>query len=106
MAHQLPAHGLVALPLLEGVAGAVPVLVESQGRVGEFLLDEILNDGLLVFNGSVVPVQLLVHGDAAVAGDVKAFDHGCSFLSAMLRFIVDNIVSQAYQESNQNLWGR
>ena len=75
MAHQLPAHGLVALPLLEGVAGAVPVLVESQGAVRETALDEVREDGLLVFDGGVVPVQLLVHGDAAVTGDVKFFNH-------------------------------
>ena len=83
-AHQLPAHGLIALPLFEGVAGAVPVLVEGESAVGETLFYEVLDDGLLVFDGGVVPVLLLVYGNTAVTGDVKAFDHGCSFLSAML----------------------
>ena len=75
MGHEPLPHGLVALPLLKGVAGAVPVLVEGEGAVGEPLPDEILDDGLLVLDGHIVPVQLLIHGDAAVAGDVKGLDH-------------------------------
>ena len=67
--------GLVTLPLLEGVAGAVPVLEEGEGAVGELLPDERFNDGFLVFNGGVVPVQFFVYGDAAVAGDGKVFNH-------------------------------
>ena len=73
--HQLPAHGLVTLPLLEGVTGAVPVLEEGEGAVGELLPDERFNDGFLVFDGGVVPVQFFVYGDAAVAGDGKVFNH-------------------------------
>ena len=76
MPHQLPAHGLVVFPLLEGVAGAVAVLVEGQAGIGEPLAHEVRDDGLLVFDGRVVPVQLLVHRDAAVACNVVAFDHG------------------------------
>ena len=75
VAHQLPAHGLIALSLLKGVAGAIPILVKGQGAVGKFFPDKVRDDGLLVLNGGVVPVQLLVHGDAAVAGDVKFLNH-------------------------------
>ena len=71
MGHETPPHGLVALPLLEGVAGAVPVLVEGKGAAGELLLYEVLDDGLLVLDGHVVPVQLVVHGDSGVAGDIE-----------------------------------
>ncbi len=71
--HEPTSHGLVALPLLEGVAGAVPVLIEGEGAAGELAFDKVLNNGLLVFNGSVVPVQLLIHGDAAVARNIKPF---------------------------------
>ena len=73
--HEPLPHGLVALPLLEGVAGAVPVLVEGEGAAGELLLYEVLDDGFLVLDGHVVPVQLLVHGDAGVAGDIKGLGH-------------------------------
>ena len=76
--HQLPAHGLVVFPLLEGVAGAVAVLVEGQAGIREPLTDEVRDDGFLVFDGGVVPVQFLVHRDAAVARNVIAFDHGVS----------------------------
>ena len=82
VANQLPAHGLIAGALVEGVAGAVTVLVEGQGAVGEPLFHKVLNDGFLVFDGGVVPIQLLVHGNATVAGDVEVFDHvPASFLS-------------------------
>lgn len=75
MGHQLPAHRLVALPLLEGVAGAVPVLVEGEGTVGELLLYKVLDDRFLVFDGGVVAVLLLVYGDTAVSGNVEFFNH-------------------------------
>ena len=75
VAHEPPAHNLVALPLLEGIARAVPVLVEGEGAAGEFVLDEVLDDGLLVFDGHVVPVQLVIHGDAAVARNGKGLGH-------------------------------
>ena len=75
MAHQALPHGLVPLPLLEGVAGAVPVLVEGEDAAGEPVADKILHDGLLVFNGDIVPVQLVVHRDAAVPGDLKGLGH-------------------------------
>lgn len=75
MAHQFPAHFLIAGPLVEGVARLVPVLVKGQGAVGKLLLDEVHDDGLLVLNGGVVPVQLLVHRDAAVAGNIEFFNH-------------------------------
>ena len=50
MVHQAPAHLLVALPLLEGVAGAVPVFVEGEAAAGEVLADVVGNDGFLVFD--------------------------------------------------------
>ena len=73
--HQPLPHGLIALPLLECVAGAVPVLIEGKGAAGEFLPDKILDDGLLVFDGHIVPVQLVVHRNSAIAGDVKSLGH-------------------------------
>jgi len=92
---------------MEGVAGAVPVLAEGQGAAWEFLLHEVRDDGFLVFDGGVVPVQLLVHGDAAVAGDVKAFDHGVTLLYACQNILLsylhlsDNIVSLSVEKSNR-----
>ena len=71
MRHELPPHCLIALTLLEGVARAVAVLVEYELRARELVLDEVGDDGLLVLNGHIVPVQLVVHGDAAVAGDTE-----------------------------------
>ena len=50
MVHQAPAHLLVALPLLEGVAGAVPVFVEGKAAAGEVLADVVGDDGFLVFD--------------------------------------------------------
>ena len=66
-AHEPPAHLLIAFPLLEGVAGAVPVLEEGQGAVQEVVLYIVLDDGFLVFDGDVLLVQFIVHGDAGVA---------------------------------------
>ena len=74
MGHQLPAHRLVVLPLLKGVAGAVTIFVKGQAGIGESLPHKVRDDGLLVFNRGVVTVQLLIHGNAAVACDGKAFD--------------------------------
>jgi len=76
MGHQLFPHGLVALPLLKGVAGAVPVLVEGKVAAGKFLLHKVLDDGLLVFDGDVFLIQLIVHRDAGVPGNIKGFNHG------------------------------
>ena len=39
--HQLPAHGLIPFPLLEGVAGPVPVLIKGEGAVGKLPFDKI-----------------------------------------------------------------
>ena len=80
MRHQPPAHGLVTLPLLEGVARAVSVFKKGQGAPGKPGLDEVGDDGLLIFNGHIVPIQLLVHRDSAVAGDFKGFGHACASL--------------------------
>ena len=76
MGHQPVPHGLVALALLKGVAGAVPVLIEGEGTAGEFLLYKVLNDRFLVFNGYVVPVQFIVYRNTAVACNIKCFNHG------------------------------
>ena len=75
MPHQFPPYGLVALPLLEDVAGTVPVLIEGQGAVQEPLGHKIGNNGFLVLNGGAIPVRLLVCRDAAVASDVISFNH-------------------------------
>ena len=68
------AHLLIAFALLKGIAGAVAVLVEGQAGTGEVPLHKVRDDGLLVFNGHIVPVKLLIHRDTAVAGNVKSFD--------------------------------
>ena len=76
MGHQFFPHGLVALPLLKGVAGAVPVLVEGEAAAGKFLLHKVLNNGLLVFNRDIFLIQLIVHRDAGVSRNIKGLDHG------------------------------
>ena len=76
MGHQLFPHGLVTFPLLKGVAGAVPILIEGKGAAGKFLLHKVLDDGLLVFNGDVFLIQLIVHRDAGVSRDIKGLNHG------------------------------
>ena len=74
--HQAAAHLLIALALLKGVAGAVAVLKEGEAAARKALLHKVADDGLLVFDGDVIPVQLIVHGNAGVTGDVEGFDHG------------------------------
>ena len=76
VANQTLSHGLIAFPLLKGIAGAVPIFVECQGAFRESLINIILNNGFLVFNGHIVPIQFIIHGDSAVAGYVKMFNHG------------------------------
>ena len=88
MAHQALPHGLVALPLLEGVAGPVPVLIEGEGAAGEFGFHKILDDGFLVLNGHVVPVQLVIHRNTAVARDIKAFYQYLHHTSSYLQIIL------------------
>ena len=82
MAHEAPAHLLVALPLVEGIAGAVPVFKESQAAAGEILMHIVFNDGLLVLDGYILLVQLVIHGNAGVTRYVKGLGHtGISPLS-------------------------
>ena len=76
MGHKAAAHGLIALPLAEGVAGAVTILEKSQTAVGEMGLYIVGEDGFLVLDGNILLIQLVVHGDAAVARDVEGFGHG------------------------------
>ena len=65
MCHQTPAHFLITLTLLEGVAGAVTILVEDQRAVGEAVLHKILclketrvvkNDHTVSFQGLVLQI--------------------------------------------------
>ena len=76
MPDQALSHGLVALPLFKGIAGTVPILIKGQAASRKTAVHKVPDDGLLVFNGNVIPVQLLIYGDAAVAGNVKGFSHG------------------------------
>ena len=76
VAHQPSPHFLITLPLLEGIAGAVTILVEGQRAVGEAVLHEIFDDSL--FDRHIVAIQFLVHRNACVARDGKAFDHSLS----------------------------
>ena len=75
MPDQPLSHGLVALPLLKGIAGTVPILIKGQAASRKTAVHKVPDDGLLVFNGNVIPVQLLIYRDAAVAGNVKGFGH-------------------------------
>ena len=63
------AEAAVALPLVEGIAGAVPVCKEGEGAFGEGAADVVPDHVLLVFDGGVFLIRFLIHGDAAVAGD-------------------------------------
>ena len=74
VAHQPPAHLLIALALLERVAGAVAVFKKRQRAAGEVGFHIVLNDGLLVFDGDVFLLLLIVYGNAGIARDVKTFD--------------------------------
>ena len=78
VAHQPAPHFLITLPLLEGIAGTVTILVEGQRAVGEAVLHEIFDDSLLVFDRHIVAIQFLVHRNARVARYGKAFDHSLS----------------------------
>ena len=114
MGNEALAHSLVAFPLLKGVAGAVPVLVKGQGTIREALLHKVLDNGFLVFDGDVIPVQFIIHRDAAIARNVKAFGHDgiaplsggfrvpwnrvFSILSTLFLLYTDNIVHLKRQE--------
>ena len=73
--HQPPAHLLIALALLKRVAGAVAVFKKRQRAAGEVGLYIIFDDGLLVFDGDVLLLLLIIHGNAGIARDVKCFGH-------------------------------
>ena len=73
--HEQPAHPLIPLALLKRVARAVAVLEKVQLAAREMGADVFPDDALLVLDGDVVPVQLLVHGDAAVARDSMDLRH-------------------------------
>ena len=73
--HQSPAHLLIALALLERVAGAVAVFKKRQRAAGEVGLHIVLDDGLLVFNGDVLLLLLIIHGNTGIARNVKCFGH-------------------------------
>ena len=76
--HQSSAHLLIALALLKGVAGAVAVFKECQRAAGKVGFYIVLDDGLLVFNGDVLLLLLIIHGNTGIARDVKCFNHGHS----------------------------
>ena len=78
VAHQPPAHLLIALPLVEGVAGTVTVFKKSQRAAGKVGFYIFFDDGLLVFDGDVLLLLLIVHGNAGIARNVKCFDQSGS----------------------------
>ena len=78
VAHQSAAHLLIALALLERVAGAVAVLEKRQRTAGEVRLYVVVDNGLLVLDGDILLVLLIVNGNAAVACYVKGFGHAHS----------------------------
>ena len=59
--HQSAPHGLIALPLLKRITGAIAVFEKGQRAVRKAMLDKIRDDGFLVFDGGVVPIQLFVY---------------------------------------------
>ena len=66
--HHAAPHFLVAFPLGEGVAGAIPVFKQGQVGIREGGTHEIGDDFLLVFNTGVFPAVLIqVNGDSCVA---------------------------------------
>ena len=75
VAHQPPAHLLIALALLKGVAGAVAVFKKRQRAAGKMGFYIVLDDGLLVLDGDVLLILLIIHGNAGIARNIKAFDH-------------------------------
>ena len=75
MGHKSPAHLLIALALLKRVAGAVAVFKKRQRAAGEVGLYIVLDDGLLVLDRDVLLLLLIIHGNAGIARNVKAFDH-------------------------------
>ena len=76
--HQPPAQLLIALALVEGVAGAVAVFKKRQHAAGKVGFYIIFDDGLLVFDGDVLLFLLIVHGNAGIARNVKCFDQSGS----------------------------
>ena len=74
VAHQPPAHLLIALALLKGVAGAVAVFKKRQRASGEVGFYIVLDDGLLVLNRDVLLILLIIHRNTGIARDVKAFN--------------------------------
>ena len=72
--HQPPAHLLIALALLERVAGAVAVFKKRQRAAGEVGFYIVLDDGLLVLDGDILLILLIIYGNAGIARDVKAFN--------------------------------
>ena len=75
MPHQAPSHLLIALALLERVAGAVAVFKKRQRAAGEVGLYIVLDDGLLVLDGDVLLILLIIYGNAGIARDIKCFGH-------------------------------
>ena len=73
MAHQSPAHFLIALALVEGIAGAIPILKETERTAGKARLYVVFDDGLLVFDGDILLVKLVIDGDTGIARDVVSF---------------------------------
>lgn len=76
--HQPPAHLLIALALVEGVAGAVAVFKKRQRAAGKTGFYIVLDDGLLIFDRNVLLILFIIHGNTGIARDVKCFNHGHS----------------------------
>ena len=74
MPHQPPAHLLIALALLKGVARAVAVFKKRQRAAGKVGFYIVLDDGLLVLDRNVLLILLIIHGNTGIARDVKAFN--------------------------------
>ena len=75
MADKFFPHCLIAFALFKSIAGTVTVFVKSKGASGKAVFDVICDYCFLVFDGYVVPIQLVIYGYAAVAGYVEAVFH-------------------------------
>lgn len=74
------AHLLIAFALLKGVAGAVAVLEKGEAAAGKLRFYKVLDDGFLVLDGYIVPVNLVIDGDTGVACYAEGFCHGAFLL--------------------------
>ena len=82
MGHHVPAHPLVVLPGLKGIAAAIPVLIEGQPGAGELPMDKVRNDRFLIFDGGVVLILdvVILKGNPGIPRNIKNLCQCCHIL--------------------------